>query len=423
MILVTPVIILQILSTYIFFDRHWSKMSSRLAFAVAGEVAVIADQIENNPAPKNIRRIAGYAAQNLELLISFDSGSELVLMEKQHEGWETIVAGLLADAMKKQVRRPFDIAVDIDEKWVAISVQLSNGLLHVTLPQSRLFSSSGYIFLLWMFGISLVLMVIAILFMRNQIRPIRRLAVAAERFGKGRDVQSFKPEGAREVRQAAREFLEMRDRIKRQISQRTAMLAGVSHDLRTPLTRLKLQIAMLGEGPDVDACKADIEAMEKMIQGYLDFVRGEQSENPVYTDISEIMSKIVESSNRQGERQISLYAEENLKMAVRPVAFERCITNLVANAKKYGNRVWLSARRFSEHIEIMVDDDGPGIPEDQYEEVFRPFHRVDVSRNIETGGIGLGLPISMDIIHAHGGRIWLEKSNRGGLRVVISLPL
>ncbi len=423
LILVTPIILLQIFSAYIFFDRHWSKMSGRLAFAVAGEVAVLADRIESEPVPENIKRLAGYAARDLEMLISYEAGKKLVLLGRQHKGWETIVAGLLAEAMENQVRRPFDIAVDIEEKWVTISVQLENGMLHVNLPQSRLFSSSGYIFLLWMMGISIVLMIIAILFMRNQIRPIRRLAVAAERFGKGRDVPAFKPEGAHEVRQAATEFLKMHERIKRQISQRTAMLAGVSHDLRTPLTRLKLQIEMLGEGPDVDACRSDIEAMEKMINGYLDFVRGEQQENAVFVDMSEILESLTRQAGRQEGAGVSLFYEGDMMVSVRPVAIERCLSNLIANARKYGNNVWVSARRFNDNIEICIDDDGPGIPENQYEDVFKPFFRVDKSRNPETGGVGLGLPIAMDIVHSHGGRIWLEASNRSGLRVVVNIPV
>ncbi len=422
-ILVTPIVLLQIFSAYIFFDRHWSKMSGRLAFAVAGEVSVIAEEVERDPSPENVKGIAGYAARSLELLISYEPEGRLVSLGRRHKGWETIVAGLLAESMENQVRRPFDIAVDSDEKWVAVSVQLSNGLLHVTMPQSRLFSSSGYIFLLWMIGISIVLMVIAIIFMRNQIRPIRRLAVAAGRFGKGRDVPAFKPEGAYEVRQAATEFLKMHERIKRQISQRTAMLAGVSHDLRTPLTRLKLQLEMFGEGPDVDACRSDIEAMEKMIQGYLDFARGEQGEGPVYIDLCEILERLVSIAGRQCEDMVVFCGEGELALSVKPMAIERCFGNLIANACKYGERVWVSARRLGDYVEVAIDDDGPGIPEDLYEDVFRPFYRVDNSRNPETGGVGLGLPIAMDIVHGHGGRIWLEKSNRGGLRVVVHIPV
>ncbi len=196
------------------------------------------------------------------------------------------------------------------------------------------------------------------------------------------------------------------------------MLAGVSHDLRTPLTRLKLQIAML----DIDACKADIDAMEKMIEGYLDFARGEGGEQASMTDMRALLEKIVVSSKRQGA-PVELSMSGELIMSLRPVAFERCLNNLVTNARKYAKNIWLSAWRDGDVIEITVEDDGPGIPEDQFEDVFRPFYRVDSSRNAETGGVGLGLPIVMDIVHGHGGQIWLERSEYGGLKVAIQLPV
>ncbi|NCC21203.1 MAG: HAMP domain-containing protein [Alphaproteobacteria bacterium] len=420
-IVVAPIILLQMVTTYIFFDRHWNRMTGRLAFAVAGETAILADQFESDPPPETVQRIAGYASRNLELLIGFDRGGTLQTVDREHSGWDSIVASMLAGALENQVRRPFEIAVDIEDKWVSIGVQLTNGVLHVTLPQGRLFSSSGYIFLLWMFGTSIVLIVIAILFMRNQVRPIRRLAVAAERFGKGRDVPAFKPEGAHEVRQAARAFLEMHERVRRQIEQRTAMLAGVSHDLRTPLTRLKLQLAMLGDSPDVQACKADIEVMERMIQGYLDFARGEAGEVATRTDIARMLERLVAAAKREGA-DIVLSVQGDPGASIRPLAFERCLMNVVANARRFGTTVWINAAATEEAIEIAVDDNGPGVPEERYEDVFKPFFRLDSSRNVETGGVGLGLPIAMDVIHSHGGRIWLEKSKHGGLRVVMTVP-
>lgn len=274
-----------------------------------------------------------------------------------------------------------------------------------------------------MIGASLILLAIAILFMRNQIRPIRRLAIAAERFGKGQGVPTgFKPEGAKEVRQAAQAFLDMHERIRRQMEQRTTMLAGISHDLRTPLTRMKLQTAMMGDSPDVDALKTDIQDMERMIAAYLDFVRGEGEEQNEYCDLHEILQRVVMNAKRQ-EIEIEFDVKGDLSLSVRPVAFERCLNNIISNAKKYANsRVWIAARRLHEIIEITVDDDGKGVPEEKMNDVFRPFYRVEASRNL-TGGVGLGLPIAQDIVHSHGGKIWLEKSNRGGLRVVIHLPV
>lgn len=279
-------------------------------------------------------------------------------------------------------------------------------------------------FLLWMILSSIILLGIAVLFMRNQIRPIRRLAIAAERIGKGRDLPaSFKPEGAREVRQASKAFIDMHDRIKRQIAQRTAMLAGVSHDLRTPLTRLKLQAAMMGNTPDTEAMRNDIGDMERMLNAYLDFVRGEGGEGSSRVDLKYMLDRIVQLTRRSGT-VIEFEAEGDLSIPLRALAFERCLNNIIGNAKKYARSIWVRAERMNaETIVITVDDNGPGIPEDQMEDVFRPFVRVDKSRNAATGGIGLGLSIAQDIVHSHGGEISLAKSPHGGLRVVISLPV
>ena len=422
MILIVPVLLIQVITTYIFFDRHWGKMTGRLAYAVAGEISVIAEQIESGTGSEtDMESIAGYAARGLDLLVSFEKGKTLdVSLARTAD--RSILALRLADALSAQVRRPYLVDVDMHEKWINVSVQLRDGVLHVSLPQRRLFSSSGYIFLLWMIGVSIVLLAVAMLFMRNQIRPIRRLAVVAERFGRGLDVPaSFKPEGAYEVRQAAKAFLEMQERIKRQIQQRTAMLAGVSHDLRTPLTRMKLQVAMLEQGPDVAALKTDIVDMEKMIDAYLDFARGAGAEAAARTDLREMLERIMAAVRRQGA-QIELETAGDMFVSLRPVAFERCLSNLIGNARKYAAHIWVAAKNAGGHIIITVEDDGPGIPEKMFDEVFKPFVRGEPSRNPSTGGVGLGLPIAQDIIHGHGGRIWLEKSGRGGLRVVVDLP-
>ena len=421
MILIVPVLLIQVIATYIFFDRHWSKMTGRLAYAVAGEISMIADQIETKTGPANSENIASYAARALDLLVSFEKGKDLPGMTDGAEK-NSMLAATLAAALNEQVRRPYTIAVDVHEKWINVSIQLDNGLLHVSLPQRRLFSSSGYIFLLWMIGVSIVLLAVAILFMRNQIRPIRRLAVVAERFGRGMEIPaSFKPEGAYEVRQAAKAFIDMHERIRRQIQQRTSMLAGVSHDLRTPLTRMKLQVAMLEKSPDVEALKIDISDMEKMIDAYLDFARGAGGEVAARIDLRDMLERISASVRRQGA-EIDLKTEGDLALSLRPVAFERCLNNLIGNARKYAGKIWVVAQKGDGNITITVDDDGPGIPESQFDEVFKPFVRGEPSRNPSTGGVGLGLPIAQDIVHSHGGRIWLEKSSHGGLRVAVAIP-
>lgn len=422
MIIATPILLIQILMTYVFYERHWSKMTDRLSFAVAGEIAIIADRFEDSYDPQVFEVITSHAARSLELLVSYDENAGLDdFTAKEMSLRSSITAQNLSLALDEQVRRPYIVHASSKEKWFEVLVELEQGVLFVSMPERRLFSSSSYIFLLWMLGISLILMMVAILFMRNQIRPIRKLAVAAERLGKGQDVPlTFKPEGAREVRQAANAFIKMHERIKRQMQQRTAMLAGVSHDLRTPLTRMKLQIAMLGEGEDIKDLKADISDMERMIDAYLDFVRGEGQEQAQMTDLTLLLSRCVDNARRQDTD-----IEENLEpimLPLKPSAFERCINNLIGNAAQYGSKVWLSATKGDNYVAITIEDDGPGIAEDMYEEVFRPFFRLDSSRNLSSGGVGLGLPIAQDIVHSHGGEIAMGESDHGGLKVLIFLP-
>ncbi len=422
LIIIVPVLLLQVVATVVFVDNHWSKVTSRLAFAVAGEVAVLAQEMEMGATEEEMLNMAKYTAQHLDLLITFEPGRKLIPGVATSGTWEQFSVKALSRAMELQVRRPYTLSFSPDDDWVNIGVQLPNGVLRAFALERRLFSSSAYIFLLWLTGSSAILFSVAAIFMRNQVRPIRKLAVAAERLGKGRDIPGFKPEGAREVRQAGRAFLEMHERISRQIEQRTAMLAGISHDLRTPLTRLKLGISMLGENAEIDALKGDINDMERMLNSYLDFVRGEGREATQHTDLTQLIAKIAETARRHGT-EVHVTQEGDLHISLRPLAFERALQNLVSNAEKYGKTVWISASRQDEMILLIVEDDVPGLDEAVNEEVFKPFYRADPSRNAQTGGVGLGLPIVRDIIHAHGGKIHLEKSMRGGLAAVISLPL
>lgn len=424
MILITPILLIQVIATFVFFDRHWSKMTTRLAYSVAGEIALIANVTQENSSDSGLKAMAAYASQYLDLLIDFDEGAILEKKNNDHslDVWKSHMAKVLDNELEQSLRRPFLLTLVGDEKWIEVDVQMETGVLRVLVPQRRLFSSSGYIFLLWMIGVSGILLGIAILFMRNQIRPILKLAAAAERFGKGRDVAYFKPEGAREVRQAGESFLEMHRRIRRQIEQRTTMLAGVSHDLRTPLTRLKLQLAMLADDAEAAAMKSDIAEMEKMIGGYLDFVRGEGDEQIEVTHLKTLIGKIEDAARRQN-MNLHVDVHEDITLMLRPMAFERCLMNLIGNAGYYAKNIWLDTHTEGKYLFITIEDDGPGIPEAQYEDVFRPFYRIDPSRNTATGGTGLGLPIAMDIVHSHGGKIWLEKSQRGGLKVNVRVPV
>ncbi len=426
LIIVVPVLLLQIITTLVFVDNHWRKVTSRLAFAVAGEIAIIADDLDHNHAAYRVRDISGVYARKLDLLVTFESGATLV-PERVAAGkwtgtWGPFAVEALSKSMESQVRRPYSLSFSPDNEWVNIGVQLHGGVLRVLVLERRLYTSSANIFLLWVLGTSVILFAISVFFMRNQIRPIRKLAVMAERMGKGREIGAFKPEGAREVRQATRAFLEMHERITRQVEQRTAMLAGVSHDLRTPLTRLKLGLSLIGDNDDVAALKQDVADMERMVTSYLNFLRGEGEEVTETVTLSALVDKVAEAVKRHGT-PVHVEIDPAIRMDVRPLAFTRCIQNLVSNAEKYGSEVWIAAKDKIDQVIITVDDNGEGLSPDLYEDVFKPFFRADTSRNVSTGGVGLGLPIVRDIVQAHGGDVHLEKSPKGGLRVVITLPV
>lgn len=422
LIIVIPVLLLQVVTTLVFVDNHWRKVTSRLAFAVAGEISIIADQLDKNHSDESIRRITDLYAQRLDLLVTFEPNGKLEPQTKIEGAWGPFAANALSKSLDKQVRRPFTLSFSSENDWVNIGVQLDSGVLRVLALERRLYSSSASIFLMWVLGTSVILFAISVFFMRNQIRPIRKLAMMAERMGRGQEIDSFKPEGAREVRLAGRAFIDMHERITRQVEQRTAMLAGVSHDLRTPLTRLKLGLSFMEDSPDVKGLKQDVSDMEQMINSYLAFLRGDGDEATESIQLASIVSKIAEATKRHG-KNIHVDVSPSIMISVRPMAFERALQNLVSNAEKYGEDIWVSAKDKIDEVVIIVDDNGKGLPPALFEEVFKPFYRADESRNSSTGGVGLGLPIVRDIVHAHGGEVHLEQSPKGGLRAVITLPL
>lgn len=421
LIIGVPLVLVQVVATWMFYERHYNLVTRRLAEGVAGDVAMVIQLVEAGMTGAELQRALGAATHNMML-----SGVSWRFDEPIGEGGRIPGGGILERKLHSALggRLPYAFRIDTDaaDEQVEIEVQMPDRALQVLIAQDRLFSSTQYIFIIWMVGSSIILFTVASLFMRNQVKPIRRLALAAESFGKGQDVPDFKPEGSTEVRQAAAAFLQMRDRIRRNIAQRTEMLAGVSHDLRTPLTRMKLELAILGENPEAANLSADVQEMERMVEGYLTFARGEGEEQPVQTDLAALMQDVVAQMARDGS-PISLEIEQALILEVRKESLRRCLTNLIANAQRHGERVAVSARRRESQIEICIDDDGPGIPEDRREAVFRPFFRLDNSRNPETGGTGLGLTIARDAVRGHGGDLVLEDAPGGGLRARLWLPV
>lgn len=420
LIIIMPLLVVQIVSTWYFYDRHWDVVARRLAQAIAGDVAAIVDLHEHAKTPAERAEVVALALRHMDLRVDWRPGERLPPIGREPDDF--FIAGQLFSALRERVDRPVTIDPESRPRQVEILVQLEDGVIELMAPQKRLFSFTAYAIILWTIGSSLLLFAVASLFMRNQIKPIRRLAAAAESFGKGRDVPGFKPEGATEVRQAAGAFLVMRERIKRQIAQRTTMLAGVSHDLRTPLTRMRLGLALLPQSSDTTDLQGDVIEMERMINAYLDFTRGEGDEQPVDTDLAQLLDEVAAGARRDGV-EVAIALPPGLRLPMRPNAMKRCIGNLVGNAARHGKHVWIGAVKRIASVEIMVDDDGPGIPEAERENVFRPFHRLDPSRNVATGGIGLGLTIARDIARGHGGDVTLESSPHGGLRARVALPV
>jgi len=416
MIIVTPLVILQVISGLIFYESHWYKVSLQLSRNVAGDIATVIELMHQYPGPDNRRLVFNLAAQHMALIVSFRE--QAILPNAPH-----VVGGklgiTLVKALEESVGRPFRIDTGTVDRMVMIDVQLTEGVLRVLTNRKRLFSTTTYVFIIWMVGSSLILFAVATIFMRNQVKPIRRLAEAADEFGKGRDAPNFKPEGASEVRLAAAAFIAMRDRIARQISQRTEMLAGVSHDLRTPLTRMKLDLEIAGGSEEM---KQDIAEMEHMLEEYLAFARGEGGEVSTLTDLGDLLRSVAAQSRRKGAI-IDLHVESDMSMQLRANAIRRALTNLIENAARFADHVSVRAGVRQDRVEITIDDDGPGIQADKREAVFKPFFRVEGSRNPGTGGVGLGMTIARDVIRSHGGDIELGDSPGGGLRARVSLPV
>ncbi|PWR20126.1 two-component sensor histidine kinase [Zavarzinia compransoris] len=419
-IIVAPVLLSQSILSYIFIDRHWELVTRRICYIVAGDIAYIVAELDLSPGGDN-SRIYQLARNAMQLTISFEPKADL---PPPTEIRFPILERVLRTELTKVVGLPVVIDTLSSPDNVLMSFDLGDGVLHVSVPLKRITTTTNELLFFWMVGLSVLLLTVAILFLRNQIRPIVRLTEAAEAFGKGQKADDFKPSGAREVRRAAAAFIAMRQRIERHLRQRTEMLAGISHDLRTPLTRMKLRLAMMGDGEDQEELTRDVVEVERMIEEFLAFARGQEGEQPAETDIAALIAEVAEDANA-GHRTTPVEAPAlaPLVVTLRRQAVKRCLVNLIDNAQRHAGHVRVSLAASARWVEMIVDDDGPGIPDDRREDAFRPFVRLDDARNPVDAGVGLGLAIARDVARSHGGDIFLEQSPLGGLRARIRLPV
>ncbi len=420
-IIVVPMLLLQALSAWWFYSQRGDNVTNRLAILLVRDLRLLISLRSDFPDDEHRNWILRRSAQDLLLFVSFRKG--IVRPFKEPEYFD-IVAREVQGALNADLKRPFFLDNNIGGGQLLIEIQLSDGdVMDVLVPHVRLTFGSSFAYVVAQLGLALVLFGLAIWFMRRELVPIEHLGVAADALGKGRDVPDFAfSGGTREVRNAATAFHTMRIRLRRSIQQRTEMLAGVSHDLRTPLTRMKLSLALLPDSPETRELAGDVDDMQRMIEGYLAFARGEGDEDPVMSDLSEILEDVAASA-RHGNATLGVAWKGDMNVELRPIAIKRCLTNIVSNAQRYASEIRIEAVRGRTAVEITVDDNGPGIPPEKYEDVFRPFFRLDQSRNAATGGVGLGLSIARDVARSHGGEVTLSASPLGGLRVVVRIPL
>ena len=414
-IVATPIILLQIIITIVFFDSLWIKANKGMTRSLVAEVQTMYEIYKKSNEDEQQKIISLYN-KNFDFVISIKESE--ILPSKKAERWFSPVDR----SLRRELKPVFD-AYWFDttsyKELVDLRIKYENGVLQIFFPRKKISPSSARIFALWITLPGLLLIMIAIIFLKNQTRPIVNLAKAAEKFGKGEFVKEFRPSGAKEIRQATYEFERMRKRISIHLNQRSEMLSGISHDLRTPLTRLKLQLALLKQQDLAKKMGDDIEEMERMLNEYLEFSRHQKTEETEMTDLNSFVQDILKKY--QG-KNIKINLEEDSKINIRPNSIKRCLMNLLDNALSYGEKVEVVTKKTVNSLLILIDDNGPGIPEKEYQNVMKPFYRIDKSRGQNKSGVGLGLSIANDIIRSHGGNISLEKSPLNGLRVKVSLP-
>jgi two-component system osmolarity sensor histidine kinase EnvZ len=424
-IIIAPIVLLESVVAFVFMERHWQSVTRRLSEATARDVAAVIDLYKGYKGHDKYRALTNLARDRLNLSLQVLPPGDLPSV--QPKPFFSLLDRTLSNEIRLRIRdTPFWIDTVGDSGHVEIKVKLKSAILSFLAKRSQTYASNSHIFLVWMVVTSVVLLSVAILFLRNQIRPILRLAEAADAFGKGRPIpEDFRPRGAREVRQAAMAFAEMRDRITQHVDQRTAMLAGVSHDLRTVLTRFKLELAMLPDGVEVDGLRKDVVEMQHMLEEYLAFAKGDGGEEAKPTRIGDLLDEIRTDALKQHISVIckSRGRRRDIRVPLKRQAIKRAIVNLVSNAARFANRIEINSGVSHKTVIIRIEDNGPGIPENERENVFRPFYRIDHARNQDSGNTGLGLAITRDIARSHGGDVTLGTSKLGGLKAEIRLPL
>ncbi|MCP4923788.1 MAG: HAMP domain-containing protein [bacterium] len=424
LILFLPLVFAQLIVTFVFLDRHWETVNRRLSQDIAGDIAASMRLVDQKNMPfLEVKRFARTLSLNLEPLSSSSSSSSSSYNVPSFEKHKTWGENTFNEALKNNLQE-YIYQSHIDDNNITVDVSNGDYAVRFTSSRKRLFFRTTPILLMWMAGAPAFLFIIAALFMRGQTRPIRELSNAMILFGRGQEIHNFKPTGASEVRRAAKAFNLMRARLQRQLTQRAAMLAGVSHDLRTPLTRMELQLALMEESDSTQELRHDISQMAKTIDEYLAFARGAKTEEITLISLQDLIHQALQNLKPDKKIKVDLAEDQkSLLIKGRAHALTRALSNFFTNAQRYADQVAIHWKTSSDQVELFIDDNGPGIPLSERSNAFKPFFRLDKSRNEETGGTGLGLAIAQDILLSHGGTVHLQDSPLGGLRVHVTLPI
>jgi len=411
LIIIVPVVVLQGILTFVFLDRHWQLVTRKLSSAVASEIATFVDV-----APSlGLKKVVELSKKFYDAEVNYIPNQKLINNLPKPIN---LVENTLSKELSKTITGNFWVDAHTYEKRVIVQIEEKEGIYEFTIPRRNVYATNSHIFLVWMVISSLLLVSVAVIFMRQQIKPIEKLSKAAQQFGLGKKMENFKPSGATEVRRAAEAYLKMQERIERFIEQRTLMLAGVSHDLRTPLTRLKLQLEMLSDDKTNTELLSDVNEMQKMLENYLDFAEDVTREKAVKTDLKQMIKEIINSELIENKViEFNVKNDKPIFFECRAIAMKRCITNLLNNACSYGDNIRVALKKKKDVIDISIEDNGPGIDKTDYNKAIKPFIRLDSSRNQNIPGSGLGLSISQDITSNHGGKLIMSRSNLGGLKV------